>query len=92
MNGSYFQDAQTWEIIATASEVYVNTGPDYVNAVYQKALTPEFSWRGIPFRKDVPLLISCKSAVLSTSLRAELSVLTRNTFLYMEPDRGTHGK
>lgn len=71
MNKTSLIDSRTREIVAAAAEVHKMMGAGFLDPVYQEALALEFSWRGIPFRKDVPLLISYKSAILSTSMKAQ---------------------
>jgi len=71
MNKTSLIDTRTREIVAAAAEVHKTMGAGLLDPVYGEALALEFSWRGIPFRKDVPLLISYKSAILSTSMKAQ---------------------
>lgn len=71
MNRTAAHDTRTREIVSAAAEVYRTMGSGFLATIYREALALEFSWRGIPYRKDVPLIISYKSAVLSSSLRAQ---------------------
>lgn len=65
------KDPITYEIIGAAIEVHRVMGHGFLEAVYQEALSIEFSLRKIPFQKEVDLPIYYKDKILSTSYRAD---------------------
>lgn len=65
------KDPRTYEIIGAAIEVHRVMGHGFLEAVYQEALSIEFSLRKIPFQKEVDLPIYYKDKILSTSYRAD---------------------
>jgi GxxExxY protein len=65
------KDPRTYEIIGAAIEVHRIMGHGFLEAVYQEALSIEFSLRKIPFQKEVDLPIYYKDKILSTSYRAD---------------------
>ncbi len=64
-------DPKTYKIIGAAIEVHRVLGPGFLEAVYQEALSVEFSTRLIPFQKEVDLPVCYKETILSTSYRAD---------------------
>ncbi|MBI5407969.1 MAG: GxxExxY protein [Nitrospirae bacterium] len=65
------KDPRTHEIIGAALEVHKSMGHGFLEAVYQEALSIEFSLRRIPFHRETELPIRYKNSVLSTSYKAD---------------------
>ncbi|GMT46723.1 MAG: hypothetical protein IEMM0007_0289 [bacterium] len=65
------KDPQTYKIIGAAIEVHRVLGAGFLEAVYQEALSIEFSSSRIPFQKEVDLPVYYKEKILSTSYRAD---------------------
>jgi GxxExxY protein len=64
-------DPKTYKIIGAAIEVHRVLGSGFLEAVYQEALSVEFSSSRIPFQKEVDLPVYYKETILSTSYRAD---------------------
>ncbi len=64
-------DPRTYAIIGAAIEVHRQLGCGFLEPVYQEALAIEFTIRGIPFRREVRLLVHYKSQLLETSYCAD---------------------
>ncbi len=60
------KDSRTHEIIGAVMEAHKVLWAGFLEAVYQEALSIEFSMRKIPFKKEVDLPIHYKNVVLST--------------------------
>lgn len=65
------QDPQTYSIIGAAMEVHRTLGRGFLEAVYGDALVKEFEYRGIEYRREVPLPIYYKGELLPTGYRAD---------------------
>jgi GxxExxY protein len=55
---------ESYVIMGAAFEVYKELGPGFLEAVYEEALARELTSRGIPHRRQVPLLIHYKGLPL----------------------------
>ncbi len=64
-------DPRTHEIIGAAMDVHKVLGCGFLEAVYQEALSIEFTERNIQFKKEVDLPVYYKGVKLSTSYRAD---------------------
>ncbi len=60
------KDQETHQIIGSAMEVHKQLGYGFLETVYQDALEREFIERGIPAKREFPLEISYKDAVLKS--------------------------
>ena len=58
-------------MIGAALEVHRVLGPGFLEAVYQEALSKEFSLRSIPFRMQCEIPVFYKGEELSTNYRAD---------------------
>ena len=65
------RDPQTYAIIGAALEVHRVLGCGFLEAVYQEALEREFLRRGIPFRREVELLIDYKGERLNATYKSD---------------------
>lgn len=65
------KDPRTHSVIGAAIEVHKQLGCGFLEAVYKEALAVEFVARGIPFRKEVELLVFYKERALSCTYRAD---------------------
>ena len=64
-------ERESYAIIGAAQEVHKILGCGFLEAVYQEALSLEFSKRNIPFIKEKELTIKYKDLVLSKSYVAD---------------------
>lgn len=68
---SAFTDPETYAIIGAAMEVHRVLGCGFLESVYRRALTIEFTRRDIPFATEVPIDISYKGERLPLAFRAD---------------------
>ncbi len=65
------KDPRTHELIGAAMDVHKMLGAGFLEAVYQEALSIEFTNRNIQFKKEVDLPVYYKEVKLSTSYRTD---------------------
>jgi GxxExxY protein len=65
------RDPRTYAIIGACMEVHKELGHGFLEAVYQEALQYEFTQRGLPFVREVPLPIKYKERVLQCVYKAD---------------------
>ncbi|MDD4889817.1 MAG: GxxExxY protein [Phycisphaerae bacterium] len=65
------RDPQTYAIIGAAMEVHRRLGCGFLEPVYQEALAIEFEACGIPFRREVELIIEYRDRQLKTKYRVD---------------------
>ncbi|MGC4032230.1 MAG: GxxExxY protein [Tepidisphaeraceae bacterium] len=65
------KDPLTYQIIGACMEVHRRLGGGFLEAVYQEALEREFSHRGLPFKRQVELLIFYRDEPLNCTYRAD---------------------
>jgi len=65
-------DPQTYAIIGAAIQVHNILGPGFLETVYHEAICREFVRNSLPFRSEVPVAITYKGDLLSTTYRADL--------------------
>jgi len=64
-------EKETYLIVGAALAVHKELGCGFLEAVYQEALEKEFLFRGIPYRREVPLTVYYKNEPLSKSYIAD---------------------
>ncbi len=65
------RDPRTYAIIGVAMEVHRIMGSGFLEAVYQEALSIEFTLKKIPYQKEIDIPVCYKDKTLSTSYRAD---------------------
>ena len=60
------------QIIGAAIEVHKTLGPGLLESAYEESLCHEFTLRGIPFRRQVPLPVVYKDASLDCGYRIDV--------------------
>jgi GxxExxY protein len=64
----------TEPIIGAAMEVHCTVGPGLLESIYEMCLCREFSIRGIPFERQVPIPVEYKGVKLDCGYRADIVV------------------
>lgn len=70
-SGGSMRDRQTYAIIGAAMEVHRLLGCGFLEPVYQEALTKEFMFRGLPFRREVELPVTYKGELLAVKYKPD---------------------
>lgn len=70
-NESAERDPHTYAIIGACMAVHNELGPGFLEAVYQEALEIELTRRGIPFVREMPLVIWFTGQPLRTGYEAD---------------------
>jgi GxxExxY protein len=65
------RDPQTYAIIGAAMEVHRQLGHGFLEAVYQEANAVEYTARGIPFEREVLLVVKYKGIALNCHYKAD---------------------
>src|SRR5262249_23496321 len=71
------RDPLTHQVIGAAMEVHKELGPGLLEAVYEECLAYEFTSRGLPFGRQVPLPVIYKGVQLNLDYRMDLVVAER---------------
>ena len=68
------QDRLTEEVIGLAIEVHRALGPGLLESAYEECLCYELKENGVPFRRQVPLLVTYKGVRLECGYRMDVVV------------------
>ena len=71
MTDKHERDPRTYAIIGAAMEVHRELGSGFLEAVYQEALTVEFTSRKLPFEHEVDVSVFFKGEKLRATYRAD---------------------
>jgi len=66
-------DLLAHDVIGAAIEVHRHLGPGFVESVYEQAVAVELRLRGIPFQRQVPVVVAYKGHVVG---RGRIDLLT----------------
>ena len=68
---------ESYKIIGACIEVHNDLGPGFLESVYQEALHVELTNQKIPFKREVPLPIKYKGALLSKAYIADFILFNK---------------
>jgi GxxExxY protein len=70
-------DVLSGRIIGAAIEVHRKLGPGLLESAYQQCLAAELEFRGIPFRREVPLPLRYRDVSIDAAYRLDFLVADR---------------
>lgn len=65
------RDPETYALIGAAIEVYNQLGCGFVELPYQLAFASELELRGIPYERELPIIVSYKGRTLACGYKAD---------------------
>jgi GxxExxY protein len=65
---------QTYDIVGAAIEVHRRLGPGLLESAYERCLSRELLFRGIPFQRQVPLPVEYRGLQLNCGYRLDIVV------------------